>query len=88
MKMLALTNNSWWYLGVYGCYSVCFATFSKVVEILPIGTAYATWAGVSTAGTSLIAAKFFGEPLSLPTVACLMLTISGIIGLNFLDGEQ
>jgi multidrug transporter EmrE-like cation transporter len=86
MKMLALTNNRWWYLGIYGGYSLCFAAFTKVVKVLPLGTAYATWCGVGTAGTVLIASKYFGEPMSWPKAACTMLTILGIIGLNLLEG--
>ena len=86
MKMLALTRNSAWNVGIYGGYSLCFALFTKVLARLPLGMAYATWCGVGTVGTVTIASLCFGEPMSLKKAACVLLTISGIVGLNFIDG--
>ncbi len=52
------------------------------VRTLPLGTAYAVWTGIGTAGTAILGMILFNEPVTLPRVVCLAMIVAGIIGLK------
>ncbi len=52
---------------------------------IPMGTAYAVWAGIGAAATAIIGVAFYGEPMSLVRgllVAGLILCIMGLKALG------
>lgn len=49
---------------------------------LPVGTAYAVWTGIGTVGTVALGMMLFGEPVTLPRLACVGLILAGIAGLK------
>jgi quaternary ammonium compound-resistance protein SugE len=49
---------------------------------LPVGTAYAVWTGVGAVGTALLGIALFGDPATLPRLACIGLIVAGIAGLK------
>jgi quaternary ammonium compound-resistance protein SugE len=49
---------------------------------LPIGTAYAVWTGIGTAGTALLGIWLFREPASAVRLFCIALIIAGVLGLK------
>ena len=51
---------------------------------IPLGTAYAVWAGVGAAGTAVVGIAFFGEAVSVPRVLLLAGLIGCIIGLKLI----
>ena len=53
------------------------------VRTLPLGTAYAVWTGVGTAGTAIAGIMLLGESASATRVLCLSLIVAGIVGLKF-----
>ena len=42
-------------------YAVAFLCLARSLETLPVGVAYAIWAGVGTAGVAMLAMWIFGE---------------------------
>jgi len=52
------------------------------VKQLPLGTAYAVWVGIGTAGAAIAAAFLYQEPISLMKGVFLVLLIGSIIGLK------
>ncbi|WP_085833007.1 DMT family transporter [Clostridium merdae] len=58
---------------------------SLSLKELPIGTAYAIWTGIGTAGTLIFSIVWFREAITLPQVLCVMMIISGVVGLKFLS---
>ena len=44
--------------------------------------AYAVWAGTGTALIAMIGFVFFKEDLTTPKIACIVLIIAGVVGLN------
>ncbi|MBQ9789194.1 MAG: quaternary ammonium compound efflux SMR transporter SugE [Lentisphaeria bacterium] len=54
------------------------------VKNLPMGTAYAVWTGIGTIGTAIAGIILFGESTSILRIICLLLIVSGIIGLKLL----
>lgn len=51
---------------------------------IPLGTAYAIWAGVGAAGTAIVGIIWFAEPASLPRLVLLAGLIGCIVGLKLL----
>ena len=60
-----------------------FIFLSQAVKSLPIGTAYAIWTGIGAAGTAVYGIFFFGESKETIRIICILLIISGVIGLKF-----
>lgn len=55
---------------------------------LPIGTVYAVFVGIGTAGTVLLDFIIFGEPFSLAKVLLIGLMLVGIIGLKLVEDAE
>ncbi len=51
---------------------------------IPMGTAYAVWAGIGAAGTAIVGIAFFGEVASLPRLLLLAGLIGCILGLKLI----
>lgn len=52
------------------------------VRTLPLGTAYAVWTGIGTAGAVLLGILLFNEPATLLRLAFVGLIVTGIVGLK------
>lgn len=61
-----------------------FYLLSLALKNIPMGTAYAVWTGIGTIGTVLYGILFFKEPTDILRIVCILLIISGIIGLRIL----
>lgn len=57
---------------------------SLAVKKLPLGTAYAIWTGLGTVGTFALGVYLFHEHFSIPKAICVLLILSGIVGLKLL----
>lgn len=53
------------------------------VRTLPLGTAYAVWTGIGTAGTALLGLWLFDEPATAMRLLCIALILAGVVGLKF-----
>ncbi len=62
--------------------AIGFYFLSLAVKSLPLGTAYAVWTGIGTIGTVIFGVIFFKEPVDLIKVICILLIVTGIIGLR------
>jgi small multidrug resistance pump len=63
-------------------YGAAFACLARSLETLPVGVAYAIWAGIGTAGVALLAAWLFGEtppPAAWAGVALIVVGV-GVLG--------
>ena len=52
------------------------------VRTLPLGTAYAVWTGIGTAGAVLLGIVLFQEPATLARLFFAGLIVAGIVGLK------
>ncbi len=52
---------------------------------IPVGTAYAVWAGVGAAGTVVLGILVYAEPVSWQRLSCVGLILIGIVGLKLID---
>jgi quaternary ammonium compound-resistance protein SugE len=55
---------------------------SQSLKSLPIGTAYAIWTGMGSAGTAVLGIYLFDEPHDAARMICILLILSGIAGLK------
>ncbi|PIE45832.1 MAG: quaternary ammonium compound-resistance protein SugE [Gammaproteobacteria bacterium] len=55
---------------------------SLALKTVPIGTGYAVWTGIGAIGVAIIGMVFLGEPRQVARIICLLLIVSGIIGLK------
>jgi quaternary ammonium compound-resistance protein SugE len=63
--------------------SICsFLLLAHALKTVPIGTAYAVWAGVGAVGTAIAGVIIFGEPVHLLRVVSILLIMAGLIGLR------
>lgn len=58
------------------------ALLAVALRNLPLGTAYAVWTGVGTAGTALTGMLLFNEPATPLRLLCIGAIILGIAGLK------
>jgi len=59
------------------------AGLGYALRSIPVGTGYAIWVGIGAVGTALVGMIALGESTSLPRLLCLLLVISGVVGLKF-----
>lgn len=62
-----------------------FWLLTKAMETVPLGTAYAVWAGIGAAGTVVVGLVFFNDPLSLARLFFLTMLIVSIVGLKLVS---
>ena len=60
-------------------YGLAFYCFSFALRTIPVGVAYAIWAGVGVVLVALIGVFFFKQRLDFPAVAGIALIIMGVL---------
>ena len=55
---------------------------------LPVGTVYAVFVGLGTAGTVFSEVLFFGEPLKAEKIILVLVLLAGVIGLKLVTDEE
>ncbi|WP_082890701.1 DMT family transporter [Eikenella longinqua] len=69
-------------IGVVVSFSVCFWALSMALKTMPLGTAYAIWAGVGLVLTALISVVFFGQKPDVIGIVSIGLILLGVVLLN------
>lgn len=60
----------------------CFFFLSLALKSIPLGYAYAIWAGVGIVLTALVSVFIFHQKLDLPAVAGIALILAGVLVMN------
>lgn len=71
-----------WIAGFLLSMSLSLILLFQAVKILPLGTSYAVWTGIGTAGSVFLGILLFKEPVTVGRIFFLTLLIISIIGLN------
>lgn len=53
---------------------------------LPVGTAYAIWTGIGAVGAAVVGVVIYHEPATAVRAVCILLIVSGIVGLKLFSG--
>jgi quaternary ammonium compound-resistance protein SugE len=64
-----------------------FYFLSIAIKTLPIGTAYVIWTGIGAVGTAILGIVLFGESRELMRIVCMLLIVSGIVGLKIVSPQ-
>lgn len=56
---------------------------SLAMKTIPVGTAYAIWTGIGATGVAILGMVLFGESRDVLRILCLLLIVSGILGIRF-----
>ena len=69
-------------MAAIACYSICFWLFAPALKIIPVGVAYAIWAGMGIACAAALSYFLFDQKLGLLQIGFIALILIGAIGLN------
>lgn len=57
---------------------------SLAMRTIPVGMAYAVWTGIGATSLVIIGMLFMGEPAGVARIACLLMIVGGIVGLQLI----
>lgn len=64
-------------------YITCFYFLSLALKTIPLGVAYAIWAGLGIVLTAAVSVFIFKQKLDLPAIIGIILIVSGVVVMNF-----
>ena len=64
---------------------ISFWLLSIAMKTIPVGTAYAVWTGIGAIGVAILGMFLLGESRDIMRVICLLLIVSGIVGLKLVS---
>ncbi|MBY0120322.1 multidrug efflux SMR transporter [Bacillus sp. S/N-304-OC-R1] len=78
----------WTWTGTIISIAVSFYMLIMAGKRLPVGTVYAVFVGLGTAGTVLSEIIFFGEPLKISKLVLVFILLCGVIGLKLVTNDE
>lgn len=75
----------WPSVGTIAAMVVSMTMLAQALRTIPVGTGYAIWTGIGAVGTAIVGMVLLGEPREVGRIVCLLLIVSGIIGLKALS---
>ncbi|MBK1791625.1 DMT family transporter [Persicirhabdus sediminis] len=63
-------------------YATAFYFLSLVLKTIPVGVAYAIWAGLGIVLVAIIGAVFFKQTPDTPAILGMLLIITGVVVIN------
>nr|WP_254202614.1 MULTISPECIES: SMR family transporter [unclassified Acinetobacter] len=72
----------WPSLAVVFLFCIAFYLLSLVIKVIPLGIAYALWAGAGIILTAIAGYVIFKQALDLPAFIGIALIISGVLVIN------
>lgn len=77
-------RNLAWTAAFLGAIALSMGCLAVAARTIPLGTAYAVWAGIGAGGTALAGILFWHEPVDWPRLALLTGLVGCIVGLKAL----
>ncbi|WP_079476683.1 DMT family transporter [Marinococcus halophilus] len=81
-------ESVWTWGGTVVCIIISFYLMIMAGRKLPVGTVYAVFVGLGTAGTVFSGIVFFGEAFSIIKIVLVMLLLAGVVGLKLVTTES
>jgi small multidrug resistance pump len=69
-------------MAVVAGYASAFYFLSLTLEVIPVGIAYAVWAGVGVVLITLIGWLFLKQPLDAPAIIGMTMIVGGVVVIN------
>jgi len=77
----------WTWTGTIVAIVVSFYLMIAAGRKLPVGTVYAVFVGLGTAGTVFSEILFFGEPFKIEKILLIVVLLGGVIGLKLVTKD-
>ena len=81
-------DNFWGWVGTFISIVISFYGMIMAGRKLPVGTVYAVFVGLGTAGTVISEILFFGEPFNMSKILLILLLLAGVIGLKLVTNDH
>lgn len=75
----------WPTLAMAACYLTSLWLFSLTLRSLPLGVAYAIWAGLGIVLVAVVGAVLFGQRLDTPALLGIALIVAGVLVINLMS---
>lgn len=75
----------WWSVVCVVAAAASFAILAMVVRHLPVGTAYAVWAGIGAVGVTIAGVVLFSDALTPLRMTFIAMIVVGLVGLRFVE---
>lgn len=85
---LKYADDVWTWTGTGFAIFISFYIFIMAGKKLPVGTVYAVFVGLGTAGTVLTEIIFFNEALKIERILLIILLLVGVIGLKLVSDDE
>ena len=64
-------------------YLICFYFLSLALKTIPLGVAYAIWAGLGIVLTAMVSVFIFKQKLDSPAIIGILFLVIGVVIMNF-----
>lgn len=81
-------DDSLTWFGTIIAIAISFYLMIMAGKTLPVGTVYAVFVGLGTAGTVLADIMFFGETISLAKIGLIVMLLVGVVGLKLVTKHE
>lgn len=81
-------DNFWTWTGTIIAIIISFYLMIMAGRKLPVGTVYAVFVGLGTAGTVLSEILFFDEPIKVEKILLILVLLAGVIGLKLVTKDK
>lgn len=78
----------WTWTGTIIAIVLSFYLMIMAGKKLPVGTVYAVFVGLGTAGTTFADIAFFGEPFQFIKILLIAILLTGVIGLKLVTKDK
>ncbi len=85
---LTHAEDLWTWLGTLISIYFSFYLLIRAGRDLPVGTVYAVFVGLGTAGTVISEIIFFDEPFHVGKLLLILILLAGVIGLKLVTEEN
>ena len=80
-------DSFWTWAGTVISIIISFYVMIMAGRKLPVGTVYAVFVGLGTAGTVISEIVLFGEPIKISKILLILLLLAGVIGLKLVTKD-
>ena len=81
-------DNFWAWTGTIIAIIISFYVMIMAGRKLPVGTVYAVFVGLGTAGTVFSETLFFEEPIEAEKILLILVLLAGVIGLKLVTKDK
>lgn len=81
-------DDAWSWLCTAVAVAVSFYFMIMAGKSLPVGTVYAVFVGLGTAGTVIAGILFFNEPFNTAILGLIILLLVGVVGLKLVTPQK